>query len=90
MTIPDRFANRPVPRRVSNDVGAAVAAPVTVLEEWIEVVVQVSWDDAPPEPVVGMAIAYTREYVHVEIRDRTTSLKYRSWVPAADVRRVAE
>lgn len=78
-----------MPRRVSNDVGAAVTSPVTILkgDQQIPVLVWVSWDDGEPELVPGMCRAYTHEFAGVHIRDPQTGLSYNAWVPASDVQR---
>lgn len=79
------------PRKVSNDVGAAVSGPQAILEPGltIPVAVRVWWDDeTDPETVEGWCLGWTREHVHVEITDRLTAYKYRSWVSAMHVSRL--
>lgn len=79
------------PRKVTNDVGAAVTSDQVVLPPFdlIPVEVRVWWDDdADPELVHGMCLGWTREHVHVEVTDRLTTYKYRAWVPAGHVTRL--
>lgn len=79
------------PRRVANDVGAAVTGPQKILDwdQAIPVSVQVWWDDdTEPEIVIGLCLGWTREHVRVEITDPLTTYKYPSWVPAKDVTRL--
>lgn len=78
----------PVPRRIANAVGAGyVVGAEARPRDPIPVVVQVSWDGAPPERVPGLCVAWTRGHVRVRVRDATTSLSYARWFVPSDVTR---
>lgn len=80
---------RLTPRAATNAVGVGyVIGPDTKPTQPIPVVVQVSWDDEPKVPVLGLCLAWTRDYAKVQIRDDVTALSFTLWFPPGDVDRL--